>query len=254
MRNKTKHFVIFITIISFISCQQKSNQPHKISGKEIKITDSIKSVDSIEDFVAPYREHIEEVLDEPLAYNPTPLAKNDGNLNSSIGNLMADITFEQSNPIFKKRTGENIDFVLLNHGGIRATMSKGNVSRRTAYEIMPFENKVVVLELSANKIKDLVSYLAKSNTAHPVSKQFQLILNDNNSVKSVTINGKPLQTDTTYFVATSDYLATGGDHMDFFKNPESATDIDYLLRNELIDYFEKIDTIRAQTDNRFIKI
>ena len=103
----------------------------------------------------PSREHIEEVLDAQLTYNPTNLSKNDGKLNSSIGNLMADITYEQSNPIFNKRTGNNIDFVLLNHGGIRAAMSKGKVSRRTAYEIMPFKNETYVLELSAKKVKKI---------------------------------------------------------------------------------------------------
>ncbi|WP_417445040.1 5'-nucleotidase C-terminal domain-containing protein [Joostella sp.] len=253
MRNKTTHFVIFITIFCFLSCNKASTKLKSISGKEINITDSIKSVDSINDFVTPYREHIEEVLDEQLAYNPKNLSKKDGNLNSSIGNLMADITYEQSNPIFYKRTGNNIDFVLLNHGGIRASMSKGKVSRRTAYEIMPFENKTLVLELTADKVKELGLYLAKNNTAHPISKQLQLTLRNDNSIKSMTINGKPIEADKTYFVGTSDFLATGGDHMDFFKNPINTTDINYLLRNELIDYFQKIDTIKANVDTRFIK-
>ncbi|MDG3581678.1 5'-nucleotidase C-terminal domain-containing protein [Galbibacter pacificus] len=254
MRNNSKHFVIFITIVSFISCNNSSDRLSSISGKEINITDSIKGVDSLKKFIAPYREHIEEVLDAPLAYNPTYLNKNDGKLNSSIGNLMADVAYAESNPIFNKRTGKNIDFVLLNHGGIRAVMSKGNVSRRTAYEIMPFENQIWILELSADKIKELVAYLAKNKTAHPISKQAQLVLNANGTVKSFTVNGKPILESETYFVATSDFLANGGDHMDFFKDPISKTDINYLLRNELIDYFEKIDTIKAGIDNRFIKL
>ncbi|MEL4308759.1 5'-nucleotidase [Joostella sp. CR20] len=251
---KTKHFVIFITIISLTACKKGSTKLTSISGTEINITDTLKSVDSIDQFVKPYRDHIEEVLDEQLAYNPKNLSKNDGKLNSTIGNLMADITYEQSNPIFNKRTGNQIDFVLLNHGGIRATMSKGKVSRRTAYEIMPFKNETYVLELSAEKVHELIQYLAEAQTAHPISKQLQITLNKDNSVKSVTINGAPIDDNKTYFVATSDFLATGGDHMNFFKNPINTTDINYLLRNELIDYFEKVDTIKASTDNRFIKI
>ena len=58
---KTKHFVIFITIIGFISCNQGINSPSSITGKRINITDSIASVDSIDQFITPYREHIEEV-------------------------------------------------------------------------------------------------------------------------------------------------------------------------------------------------
>ncbi|MCX2680043.1 5'-nucleotidase [Galbibacter sp. EGI 63066] len=225
----------------------------EISGKELNITDTIQAVDSLESFIKPYRERIKAILDEPLAYNPKGMAKNDGGLNSAIGNFMADIVYEESNPVFKKRTGKDIDFVLLNHGGIRAVMSKGIVNQRVIYQIMPFENTVVVIEMTHEKLNDLIAYLAKYQVAHPISKQLQLVLNHDNSVKSVLINGKPIDKNKTYYVATSNYLADGGDHMDFFANPVSKTELDYLIRNQMIDHLEKIDTIKATTDNRFIK-
>ncbi|MCM5662769.1 5'-nucleotidase C-terminal domain-containing protein [Galbibacter mesophilus] len=253
MRIKTTHFVTFITMLVFLSCKENSTKVYKISGKEIKITDSLQGIDSLKNFITPYRTHIEEVLDEPLAFSTTSLSKDQGELNTAIGNLMADITYEQSNPVFHKRTGKNIDFVLLNHGGIRASLPKGNISRRTAYQLMPFENKILVLELSSEKIEELIEYLVTNQRAHPICKQIQIVLNKDNSLNSVTINGESIDKEQTYFVATSDYLASGGDKMDFFKNPISSTDLDYLLRNELIDYFQKVDTIRASIDNRFYK-
>ena len=45
------------------------------------------------------------MLDSALAYNPTNLVKNNGALNTPIGNMMADLVLEQANPIFKSRTG-----------------------------------------------------------------------------------------------------------------------------------------------------
>src|SRR5690606_10052166 len=106
-------------------------------------------------------------------------------------NFIADLTYEISNPIFEKRTGNSIDFVLLNHGGIRAIISKGEVSRRTAYQVMPFENRVLVLELSGEKVMELLTYLAKSNTAHPISKELELHLNDRGEIASARIAKKP---------------------------------------------------------------
>src|SRR5690606_31627430 len=164
MRIKTQHFVIFITIFLCTSCQQKDPKLQKIHGKEIAIVDSIPEVDSIKTFITPYREHIKEVLDTPLAYAPETMEKSNGKLNSSIGNFLADLTYEVSNPIFEKRTGKQIDFVLLNYGGVRSIISKGAVSRRTAYQVMPFENRVLILELSGDKLMELIDYLAKSKT------------------------------------------------------------------------------------------
>ncbi|EKF55383.1 putative 5'-nucleotidase/2',3'-cyclic phosphodiesterase [Galbibacter marinus] len=251
---KTQHFVIFLTFLFCISCQQKDTKLREIHGKEIAMVDSIPEVDSIKTFITPYRDHIKEILDTPLAYAPKTMQKTDGELNSSIGNFIADLTFEISNPVFEKRTGNNIDFVLLNHGGIRAIISQGEVSRRTAYQVMPFENRVLILELSGEKVIELLSYLAKSKTAHPISKQLELHLNDRGEIAHASIAQKPIDVSKSYFVATSDFLANGGDHMDFFKNPINTTDIEYLLRNEIIDYFMKTDTLKASVDQRFIQI
>ncbi len=72
-------------------------------------------------------------------------------------------------------------------------------------------------------------------------------------VISASVNGKSIDPDQNYFVATSDYLQQGGDSMYFFSDPVNLYNIDYKLRNAIIDYFHKIDTIKAKQDNRFIK-
>ncbi|WP_417362959.1 5'-nucleotidase C-terminal domain-containing protein [Galbibacter sp.] len=254
MRIKTQHFVIFTTFMLCISCQQKDPKIQEIHGREIAMVDSIPEIDSIKKFITPYRTHIKEVLDTPLSYAPKTMQKSDGALNSSIGNFIADLTYEVSNPVFEKRTGKTIDFALLNHGGIRSIISQGVVSRRTAYQVMPFENRVLILEISGEKLMELLIYLAESKTAHPISKQLQLQLKANGDIAMATINNQAIDVTKNYFVVTSDFLANGGDHMNFFKNPISTTDIDYLLRNEIIDYFTKIDTIRAAVDQRFTQL
>lgn len=143
-----KNIILFFTIAIFWSCKEEMYL-ERIEGKRIEINDSLASAPKIEDFIKPYREHVNKNLDSVLAYSVDTYSKTDGELNTAIGNLMADAVLEESNPIFKSRTGEKIDMVLLNHGGIRAILSKGNITTRTAYEIMPFENSVVVTKLKA---------------------------------------------------------------------------------------------------------
>lgn len=235
-----------------LSCKGNSVETAEIKGQRIAIDENIKDDPEIEDFVAPFKEHLNKTLDSTLAYNPKDMVKSDGDLNTAIGNLMADIVMEQANPIFKSRTGNEIDMVLLNHGGIRSGLNKGNISTRSAYALMPFENEIVVTELSGEKINEMLSYLEQAKTAHPVSG-IQIEMDQNYNVTQAEIKGEEIDENKTYFVATSDYLQQGGDNMSFFKDPIELYKIDYKLRNAIIDYFKKVDTLKVEKDNRFIR-
>ena len=89
-----------------------------------------------------------------LSYTPHNLVRTDGELESSLGNLLADLCYEKGNPIFNSRTGKNIDFALFNYGGIRAGITQGNITTQNAFNLMPFENSLVVLELTSEKIEE----------------------------------------------------------------------------------------------------
>lgn len=237
----------------FLGCRQSPSELSLISGSLLPIDRNILPKDSINDFIAPYRIRIDQVLDSVLTYSPTNISKTDGRYNSSAGNLMADIIWEEVNPIFKARTGKTVDFVLLNFGGIRSTISKGDISARNAFEIMPFENAIEIVELQGEVVRELIDFLIGSKLAHPIAG-IQIIMDKNGKLKEVYIQGKPFDKTKKYYVATSDYLVTGGDKMDFFKKNISVTHSDYKIRNAIIDYFKKVDTLYAKVDNRFIQL
>ena len=207
----------------------------------------------MEAVIEPYRINVNKSMNEVLAYSPLDLKKSDGELNSPLGNLMADALMELANPIFQKRTGKSIDIVLLNYGGIRSSISGGNITTRTAYELMPFENEVVIAKLDGAAIREMVRYLIDSGAAHPLAG-IELQLDGNNSIKKMLIQGKPLVENEIYYVATHDYLVQGGDNMTFFSKAQEVTNIDYKVRNLLIDYFREQDTIAPVRDNRYLRI
>lgn len=247
-------FLSFVFSIFLISgCKNEPLVNAEIRGERIAIDNKITPDKEIEKFLKPYSVHINKTLDSILAYNPRDLNKSDGELNTAIGNLMADIVMEQANPVFKSRTGNDIDLVLLNHGGIRSTIGKGPITARTAYNIMPFENEIVVVEITTEKIQEMLAYLENNKTAHPVSGM-EIKMDRNYKITSTTINGKPIEPGDTYFVATSDYLQQGGDNMNFLKDPVSLHRIDYKIRNAIIDYFEKVDTLQTARDNRYTRL
>ena len=248
-----KHILKLCFLLLIFSCNQDIHLT-KIEGKRIDINENITSDPSIEDFIKPYREHVNKNMDSVISYAPETYSKSDGELNTAIGNLMADAVYSESNPVFNKRTGKNIDFVLLNHGGIRSIISKGNITTRTAYEVMPFENSVVVVALKGEQVNEMMDYLSQAKRAHPVSTQLQLTLNKGFEIISANIDGKPIDKTKTYYVATNDYLYNGGDRMIFFHPNEGLYVLDYKIRNVLIDYFKKKDTLNPKRDNRFIQL
>lgn len=249
---KIKHFVLFVTILGFNSCKEDARTLHRITAERIAVDHMHEESQAVKDFIKPYHDRVNQMLDSTLAYAPAEISKMDGRYNSSAGNLMADIMLLEANPIFQKRTGKSIDFALMNHGGIRAAISKGNVSARTAYEVMPFENNISVVELDGKAVLQMIGYIIKSKRAHALSG-IQVVLNRDESIKTIKIQGQPFDVDQHYFIATSDYLVSGGDDMVFFKNALTITDTDYKIRNAMIDYFSKVDTLTPTVDDRFYK-
>lgn len=248
---KIKHIVLFITIIFLTSCQEKVYKIQSVQKQEIALADSVLLNPTIDSVIKPYRKSMQKSLEKVLAYNPKLLSKKDGILETEIGNWLADLSMEVSSPVFEKRSGQKIDFCLLNHGGIRAEIPAGDVTVQTAFEVMPFENELVAVKISKEKMGELLAYLAKAKTAHPISG-LRLTVTQSGQVKNAVVKGKKLEEFDSFWVLTNDYLLNGGDNMWFFQDPTEVVYVDYKVRNAIIDGLEKTDTLRTQLDNRFI--
>ena len=245
----SKLFVIFLTFFFVVSCSKQNYYVTKIEGKRIPITEKESQVPEIENFIKPYREHINKDLDSVLAYCPQTLDKSSGKWQTTIGNLMADVTLMRGNLVFQAREKMNIDICLLNSGGIRSILPKGNVTARNAFEIMPFENSLVIIALKGEQILEMVDYFIAEKKPHPLAG-ITFAIDKDNVAKNILVQGKPIQKETIYYVGTNDYLSNGGDNMDFFKKGVQKFDMDYKLRNILIDYFKEVDTIPVINDVR----
>jgi 2',3'-cyclic-nucleotide 2'-phosphodiesterase (5'-nucleotidase family) len=248
-------FVLFVTLTGgIVSCGSKELRNTTIEGRKISINSEYAATRSIDSFIRPYREHIDKDLDSVLAYSPETLDKSKviGGWQTTIGNLMADVTIAKADKVFLARQNRHIDVCLLNHGGIRAILAKGNVTARTAFEIMPFENALIVVALKGEQMVEIANYIAKEKKPHPLAGM-EIHLTKEGAVSALTVQGKPVEAGKIYNVATSDYLANGGDSMDFFKKGVTTYDLDYKLRNLFIDYFKEIDTIPVIRTERIIQ-
>ncbi len=247
-----RYIYLFLIFITFIQCKKEPLALSKIEGEQIKITSTNLIDSSIVNMIQPYQDELSKKVNTVLCYNPKTLSRESGELESDLGNLYADICYNKTNPIFYKATGKSIDFALFNYGGIRTAIPKGNVTVGDIFKLMPFENKLVVVELEGEKIKDLFNYLLKKKQADPISN-LKLVL-DNDTYKSIKVNGKDFDIHKNYYVLTHDYLQHGGDRMVFFKHPVSLFNTQIKVRDALLEDLASKDTLKSKLDGRFIKI
>lgn len=245
-----KLFVLLLTFTLLFSCAKPNYSVVKIEGKKIGINQQHTANEAVENFIKPYREHIDNDLNEVLAYCPETLDKSKGQYQTLIGDYLADSSLKIANKVFQMRENKSIDACLLNHGGIRSVIPQGNVTARTAFEVMPFENSAIVVALKKEQILELTKYFIDVKKPQPLSG-ITFTIDKNNEPKNILIQGKPLEDDRIYYILTSDYLSNGGDNMTFFKKGVQFFDLDYKLRNILIDDFKEVDTLQI---NKTIRI
>lgn len=256
IKNSKQLYLFFVTILtlSFLySCKTSTYSNYKIEGKKIPITSEFKTNEAIDAFVSPYRNHINQDLDVILSYCPETLDKSKGEFQTNIGNFIADACVELANPLFYKKENKKINGAIFNNGGIRTVIPKGNVTKRTAFEVMPFENSLQVIALKGTQIYELANYFVKERKPHPLNG-IHLYLDSNNNITKVTIENEIVNQDKVYYILTSDYLANGGDNMTFFLKNEGKYDLEYKMRNVLIDYFTTHKSIEANVNERVSKI
>jgi len=233
----------------FASCEKVNYVVSDVQGNNIKISDSLIIDNQLEQLIAPYRNELKR-LEKVIGYSNQSLSVRDGELESTLGNLIADILMEECNPVFKNMSGKNIDFCLLNYGGVRGTMNRGNITQYDLFTIMPFKNLATVVKLDGNKILELLKYLSKENIAHPVSG-INIEFNDE---KITTIIGdKKFDINKSYYVLTSNYLQEGGDKMNFFKDPLKLIELNLNIRDILINNIKKRKSVSSKLDNRIIR-
>ena len=240
------HLTSFIAIALFITGCSSNYNYDNLDYSRIDIIGPEDS--SIINIINVYRDSIDSKLDNVIGFSKGLYTKDDYSeteFNSSLGNLIADIIFKQADSVFYKSFGNNIDFVLQNHGGIRSSLLEGEIKLSDAYKILPFENEIVVLEISKEVFDEMVLFLSNEKFPHPISG-FS-IMNDKALIdKEKSLNDK-------FFLATNDYLLSGGDNMFFLERNSRVFNLGYSLRDAFIDYTINEEDLESKVDNRFIR-
>lgn len=170
-----------------------------------------------------------------------------------LGNFAADALLE----IGEKLYNHKMDIAFTNLGGLRSDLMAGDVTLGDLFRIFPFENTVCVVEIKGSDLTSLVHSIS-GRGLDPVSKgcEVELVtINDRTQEAYFRLNGKNIDPDRTYYLATIDYLAEGNSGYTALLNGK-CTNTGIRLRDAMIDYVKELTekgmNCTAKLDNRVI--
>lgn len=243
---KTKFLIAGLALISIISCRTPLNVTTVQTEKNISISKDLPENQIFKNIIEPYKLELEGKMNNKISHTTVDLTKQGDN--SNLGNLLADYTFEGADEWAKKNgISSGVDAAVINIGGIRTTIAAGDILTRQIYEVMPFENEVIIVKLKGSDLQGLFDYYLKTLKNNPVSHI--VIETDTNKITNQLINGNPIDISKIYYIATSDYLALGGDNMDYFKKGEMIP-TGIKLRDLFLEKFIDNPEVIAPTDIR----
>lgn len=241
--------VSLLFVVVLLSCSRKNIVDYQSNNLSIDSTFENNLLDSI---IIPYRNSMKSVMTEVIGFSDSSFIKYAPE--SPLGNLVADIVFNAGIGFMSAESETKFQIhkviSLINFGGLRAPINSGEVTVGNMYELMPFDNSIVIMELTPDKVKEMLDYMFLAN-GQPISNG-KMKLSDKK--KELFINNAEYLFDLNIYVVTSNYLADGGDKMDFFKNSVNRWDSGILIRDALIEYVKKVEKIPYRSVNERIVI
>lgn len=215
----------------------------KFSGAEIKEDQELLSL------LKPYAAKVDEVLSEVIGNAeelfPQGMVRKE---ERALGNLVADSMLWQTRNL-------NTDFAIQNGGGIRADLPAGTITKKTIYEILPFDNSVAVVTIKGSDLLPLFDFIATTpgKGAFPqVSAGVSFTINTiTGKCEDILIKGKPIEPERLYKIATNSFMAVGGDGYQAFVNAIERYDTSVFQRDTWIEYIIHLGgRIKPELKNR----
>lgn len=216
--------LVLFTILA-ISCSQPliitryDNQQYQFTSSNLTGYDT-----AIDNTIKPYRDSLKSSMSSVVARTAAPLIK------TELGNFVADACVRQ----LHQRGIASFDFLVFNRGGLRRTLPAGDILQSDIFELMPFDNSLVIVTLDGSATYALCRQLAR-NGNDPVAG-ISIMPRPGDAFPDILIGGVPFDSTRSYSVATNYYMANGGDHFDMFLKRQKMDNTGILVRDLLMDY------------------
>ena len=200
---------------------------HKVIGKEAIVLD----VNKVHKEKPEIKQLVNEFNDAPALNEPIAIAKTKFETPEELGCLITDALREIS----------GADFAFQNTGGVRVNyLKKGPITVKDVYSIDPFNNEVVVYQMTGAQVKKYILNTYRKNGGYPsyVSGMTYRVSDDGSTV---WINDANFSTRSLYKVAMNSYMASTvnieseDDGRSTFMTSEEMM-IEFLRKHKEVDY------------------
>src|SRR5690606_26136729 len=196
-------FALLALCIATAACSRHFVRSEPVYQK-FQIDSSLAPDTAFVTYYAPYKQQLDAEMDRVIGYSAVSLTKPGSAPETLLGNFFADALLAEV-----RKLDPDIDFCLGTKGGLRTELPKGEITIRHIFELMPFENELVTVDLSADAVRRLAGFIAASG-GQPVAG-LRMTIQDGKPL-DIRIGGEPLEASGTYRLLTYDYLANGGDN------------------------------------------
>ena len=134
-------------------------------------------------------------------------------------------------------TGKKIDIGLTNRGGVRTEMPKGEIFYDDIMSMFPFKNNLCYVAMKGRDVKALLDQMAA--TKFLIIGGMKVVAR-NGKIVSATIDGKPLDDERVYGIATINFLLDGGDGFSIGKNAVEVIHCKGWIYDTMIKYVKDL--------------
>lgn len=188
-----------------------------------------------------YREQYQAKMGQQIAEVSYPLEF--GNPESRLGNLVADaLRFRAA-----RESRSFIHLSVISESSFKLNFNEGTLTLGDVLEFMPYQNHLVLLKLSGEMVYHLSQQIAARGGVPVSGMRFRL---DNGEARQVLVNSEILDRQKEYWLATSDWVADGGDNFTALMNPLERVDMDLSISDLYIDYFRNQRVLTPEIDGR----
>ena len=233
-------------LIAVTACSGPEEYDRSYSWSPVSINAGIEGSAEVEAIIAPYRNRMDSMMDEVIGHAAHDLTTQ-GKYESTLGTFVTELLLRQSMSSFNRK----VDVAIMNHhGGLRAPINQGPITLGEVFEVMPFENEVVLLDVPGEHLKEVIGRIARSGNSMIWPVSFHIT---QSGPENIRVNGEELVAVRNYSLAVSDYLANGGAGFDLLTSLERPDVHPVKLRDMIVrevrQKWADHDSIKAEVAN-----
>ena len=230
--NFKKYFIISLFVLPLVSCSHKIWTITHATSTKIVIDSTTETLadKNYEMYLLPIKQRVDAQMD--IVIGQAAVTMKGHAPESLLSNFSADVYRETAS----KFLGKEVDMAVVNLGGLRTVVPAGNITIGKVFELMPFENELVIVWLKGDKLNGLLQYFAGMGGQGVSGLHMDI---SSGKAINVLINGMPLETEKLYSISTNDYLAGGNDNMVQLAQNVKLVNTGIKVRDMLLDYIKK---------------